>query len=343
MGHDLIHHDAQAPTCTEIGWEAYDTCSRCDYTTYEELDALGHDLIHHDAQAPSCTEIGWEAYDTCSRCDYTTYAGLDALGHVWEVQDYVWSEDFTTCTATAVCARDGSHVQTETVNAVFVLTKPSTFESTGTGYYAAAFENELFETQTQEVIVPEVACAGGETCPSGHFTDLPPITSYAHIPIDWAVVNRITGGTSPTTFGPEQSCTRAQFVMFLWCVMGRPEPAAENNPFRDVKPSDYFYKAVLWAVENGITAGTSADTFSPKMAVTRAQVVTFIWHNEGDQTASRTENPFEDVRDSDYFHDAVLWAVENGITAGTSATTFSPSAICTRAQCMTFLYRKFGQ
>ena len=110
-----------------------------------------------------------------------------------------------------------------------------------------------------------------------------------------------------------------------------------------MKPSDCFYKAVLWAVENGITAGTSADTFSPKMAVTRAQVVTFIWHNEGDQTASRTENPFEDVRDSDYFHDAVLWAVENGITAGTSATTFSPSAICTRAQCMTFLYRKFGQ
>ncbi len=342
LGHDLIHHDAQAPSCTEIGWAKYDTCSRCDYTTYVELEALGHDLIHHDAQAPSCTEIGWEAYDTCSRCDYTTYAGLDALGHVWEVQDYVWSEDFTTCTATAVCARDGSHIQTETVNAVFVLTKPSTFESTGTGYYAAAFENELFEAQTQEVIVPEVACAGGEDCPSGHFTDLPPITSYAHIPIDWAVVNRITGGTSPTTFGPEQSCTRAQFVMFLWCVMGRPEPAAESNPFKDVKPSDYFYKAVLWAVENGITAGTSADTFSPKMVVTRAQVVTFIWHNEGDQTAAQTENLFEDVRAGDYYHDAVLWAVERGVTAGTSATTFSPSAICTRAQCMTFLYRVYG-
>ncbi|MGI5875112.1 MAG: hypothetical protein ACOX8R_10745 [Bacillota bacterium] len=81
LGHDLIHHDAQAATCTEVGWEAYDTCSRCDYTTYKEIPALGHDLIHHDAQAATCTEIGWEAYDTCSRCDYTTYKEIPALGH----------------------------------------------------------------------------------------------------------------------------------------------------------------------------------------------------------------------------------------------------------------------
>ena len=81
FAHELIHHDAKAPTCTEIGWDAYDTCSRCDYTTYAELPALSHDLIHHDAKAPTCTESGWNAYDTCSRCDYTTYAELPALGH----------------------------------------------------------------------------------------------------------------------------------------------------------------------------------------------------------------------------------------------------------------------
>ena len=79
--HDLIHHDAQAPTCTQIGWDAYDTCSRCDYTTYAEKPALGHDLIHHDAQAPTCTGVGWDDYDTCSRSDYTTYAEKPALGH----------------------------------------------------------------------------------------------------------------------------------------------------------------------------------------------------------------------------------------------------------------------
>ena len=81
LGHELIHHDAQAPTCTGVGWDTYDTCSRCDYTTYAEKPALGHDLIHHDAQAPTCTEIGWDAYDTCSRCDYTTYVEKEALGH----------------------------------------------------------------------------------------------------------------------------------------------------------------------------------------------------------------------------------------------------------------------
>lgn len=81
IGHDIIHHAAQEPTCTEIGWDAYDTCSRCDYTTYVELEALGHDLKHHAAQAPTCTEIGWDEYDTCSRCDYTTYNELPALGH----------------------------------------------------------------------------------------------------------------------------------------------------------------------------------------------------------------------------------------------------------------------
>lgn len=81
LGHDLIHHDAQAPTCTAIGWDAYNTCSRCDYTTYEEKAALGHDPVHHDAQAPTCTAIGWDAYQTCSRCDYTTYVEKPALGH----------------------------------------------------------------------------------------------------------------------------------------------------------------------------------------------------------------------------------------------------------------------
>ena len=81
LNHDFVHHEAKAPTCTEKGWDAYDTCSRCDYTTYAELSALNHDFVHHEAKAPTCTEIGWDAYKTCSRCDYTTYAELSALNH----------------------------------------------------------------------------------------------------------------------------------------------------------------------------------------------------------------------------------------------------------------------
>ena len=343
LGHDLIHHDAQEPTCTEIGWEAYDTCSRCDYTTYAELPALGHDLVPHDAKAPTCTEIGWEAYDTCSRCDYTTYAEREAIGHAWGEPSYEWSDDYSSVTATAVCANDPSHILSETVQPDFIITQPSTFEQTGSGYYQATFENELFQTQKQELVIPEVACAGGDECPSKHFTDMPPITNYAHIPIDWAFVNHITGGTSATTFSPNATCTRAQFVTFLWRVAGSPEPETAQSPYKDVKAKAWYYKSVLWAVENGITGGTSASTFSPGAICSRAQVVTFLWRYADSPEPTLSENPFEDVKTKAWYCKAVLWAVENGITAGTSETGFSPNGDCTRAQVMTFLYRKFGQ
>ena len=101
LNHDLVNHDAKAPTCTEKGWDAYDTCSRCDYTTYAELPALNHALVHHEAKAPTCTEIGWDAYKTCSRCDYTTYAELPALNH-----------DYQAVTVEPTCETDGYTVFT---------------------------------------------------------------------------------------------------------------------------------------------------------------------------------------------------------------------------------------
>ena len=127
LGHDLVHHGAQAETCTEIGWEEYDTCSRCDYTTYEEIPALGHDLVHHDAQEPTCTEIGWEAYDTCSRCDYTTYEEIPALGHVEVIDDAV----DPTCTETGLT--EGKHCSR--CNAI--LTAQEEVPALGHDYHAA--------------------------------------------------------------------------------------------------------------------------------------------------------------------------------------------------------------
>ena len=119
------------------------------------------------------------------------------------------------------------------------------------------------------------------------------------------------------------------------------ETAGPTSPFTDVATSAYYYDAVLWAVENGVTNGTSATTFSPDMAVSRAQMVTFLWRAAGSPKATGT-NPFADVKTSDYYYDAVLWAVENGITVGTSATTFSPDAPVTRAQAVTFQWRADG-
>lgn len=112
--------------------------------------------------------------------------------------------------------------------------------------------------------------------------------------------------------------------------------------FRDVKQGDYFYDAVQWAVEKGITAGTSANTFSPNASCTRAQMVTFLWRAAGSPASKSTTNPFKDISSSDYYYDAVLWAVENGITTGTGADTFAPNTTVTRGQTVTFLYRAAG-
>ncbi len=165
---------------------------------------------------------------------------------------------------------------------------------------------------------------------------------YYYDPIVWAYQNNITSGTSASAFSPNDDCTRGQIVTFLWRAEGCPEPTSTNNPFADVDSDDYFYKAVLWAVENGITAGATKTTFNPKGACDRAQVVTFMYRAAGSPTVTSQNNPFVDVPNGKYYHDAVLWAVENGITAGISATKFAPNNTCTRGQIVTFLYRGYA-
>lgn len=167
-------------------------------------------------------------------------------------------------------------------------------------------------------------------------------SAYYHDAVLWAVKNGVTGGTSNTAFSPDMTCTRAQMAVFLWRAEGSPEPASTNCPFTDVSKDAYYYKAVLWAVEKGITAGTSTTTFGSDDIVTRGQAVTFLWRAAGKPEAASV-NPFTDVSKDVYFYDAVLWAVEQGITNGTSATSFSPSNSCTRAQIVTFLYRYAGE
>ncbi|MGM9553117.1 MAG: leucine-rich repeat protein [Faecousia sp.] len=170
------------------------------------------------------------------------------------------------------------------------------------------------------------------------FKDVPANEYYADA-VRWAVSNNVTSGTSATTFSPNANCTRAQVVTFLWRAAGSPNPKSSHNPFKDVKSGAYYYKAVLWAVENKITSGTSSTTFSPDESCTRAQVVTFLWRYEGTPTPKNSGNPFRDVKSGSYYYTAVLWAVENKVTSGTSSTTFSPNDTCTRAQVVTFLYR----
>ena len=182
-------------------------------------------------------------------------------------------------------------------------------------------------------------CDGAGGCPGKNFTDMPAKDNWAHDPIDWAVVYGITKGTSETKFSLDAGCTRAQAVTFLWRAVGCPEPAGTSSPFTDVKEDDYFFDAVLWAVETGITQGTSATAFSPNFTCTRAQIATFLWRLKGSPDPVSPATKFTDVTTGDYFYRAVLWAADNGITKGTTDTTFSPSGTCTRAQIVAFLYR----
>ncbi len=198
-------------------------------------------------------------------------------------------------------------------------------------YYAFGFDTDADPSLAKRLEVHRVNGASG-------FSDVKSSAFYAD-PVVWAVYMNITSGTGETTFSPGDPCTRAQAVTFLWRAAGSPAPVSEENPFEDVKEGKFYYDAVLWAVEQGITNGTDETHFSPDGACTRGQIVTFLRRSAGSPEPKSELNPFEDVRISSFYHDSVLWAVENGVTNGTDATHFSPDDKCTRGQIVTFLYR----
>lgn len=167
-------------------------------------------------------------------------------------------------------------------------------------------------------------------------------TDYFYDSVKWAVNKGVTTGTSSTTFSPYNPCKRAEIVTFLWRAAGSPEPTTTRNPFRDVNAVTHssYYKAILWASQKGIAAGTSTTTFSPDQVCTRAQIVTFLYRYAG-KPSGYYSNPFKDVSATNEasYYNAILWASGKGITTGSSTTTFSPYASCNRAEAVTFLYR----
>ena len=341
LGHSFGDWTVTTPaTCTEKGVETR-TCARCDDAETREIDALGHDLVEHEAKTPTCTETGWAAYQACSRCDYTTCEELPALGHDYKDgvctrcgekdPDYVPPVDYTALNAAIEEAEK-------------VELNKYTDESAAAFAAALAAAKEALKAEKQDDVdeakaALEAAKAALVEKPVFRFDDVKDESQYYFDPVYWAVDNGITTGATPTTFSPGAGCTRAQVVTFLWRAAGKPEPTKTENPFGDVQPDAYYYKAVLWAVEKGITTGTSATTFRPDQTCTRGQIVTFLWrYNEQPEPKSST-NPFTDVPAGQYYYKAVLWAVEKGVTKGTSADKFSPDSTCTRAQIVTFLYR----
>ena len=205
------------------------------------------------------------------------------------------------------------------------------------GKSIGAVKSYTFENVKKSHTIEVIFMKANGNPQTGVFVDVPE-GSYYEEAVDWAVENGITTGTGNNYFTPDGICTRAQAVTFLWRVAGSPTPKTEAMPFEDVLNGSYYYEAVLWAVENGITVGTSATTFSPELTCSRAHIVTFLWRAANSPSA-KTANPFTDVAADAYYIDAVLWAVKHKITIGTTLSTFSPDEGCTRAQIVTFLYR----
>ena len=177
----------------------------------------------------------------------------------------------------------------------------------------------------------------GPLYPLDHtFIDVKPGEFY-ELPVCWALYKGITSGIDAYHFGPNDVCLRSQVVSFLWRAAGRPVVEAEN-PFVDVKPTDYYYNAVLWAVEEGIVYGIDPTHFAPNDTCNRSQVVTFLWRAAGTPIV-QAENPFTDVKPTDYYYNAILWAAKNSVTSGITPSTFEPYQTCNRSQVVTFLYR----
>ena len=184
---------------------------------------------------------------------------------------------------------------------------------------------------------PSVMPSEPEEDPLPQFTDVPADQFYT-APVAWAVDMGITKGETETEFRPDKDCTRGQVMTFIWRANGCPEPKSMNHSFTDLDPNKFYYKAVIWAVEQGITTGKTATTFEPNATCTRSQVVTFLWRAAG-KPAPVSANSFPDVGTDAYYYQAVLWAVEQGITNGFKDGTFGPTKFCNRGQIVTFLYR----
>ena len=274
---------------------------------YRDLSNHKHDLQFQYSIAPDCRNWGMEIWK-CSGCAYTEERNPVApLDHDWQ---------YTHSTA-------------------------PTCTDYGLNYYACTYCGESYCAAEIDVLGHDWDGTVCLRCGDTRMTPFDDVaeSSFYETPVAWAVENGITNGISASQFGANNTCNRAQVVTFLWRAAGCPEPTSMENPFTDVLVGSFYEKPVLWAVETGVTNGTSATTFGPNDPCNRASVVTFLWRAAGKPAASGSGTPFADVPANSWYAEPVRWALDNGITNGISATEFGVGSICNRAQVVTFLYR----
>lgn len=327
LGHDY-ETTRKEPTCTTSG-EKVEVCSRCGDRKVETLGATGHNYTKTVVD-PTCTSIGYTVY-TCQNCgDSYQTDEQSKLPH-----DYRRGIVRPTCTEKGcteyVCLSCGDRYETDPVPALGhsygagVATQYASSQQTGTTTYTC----ERCGSEKRET-VPKL---------KNPFSDVK-AGRYYYESVLWAANYDITKGITATTFEPDTTCTRAQVVTFLWRAAGAPSAINRTCGFTDVKKGTFYYEAMLWAVEQGITNGVTADTFCPEEPCSRDQVVTFLWRAAGEPGVSQRTHSFTDVKEGKFYYEAMLWAAEQGITIGDNSTTiFNPEGECTRGQVVTFLCR----
>ena len=288
----------------------------------------GHTWNEGEVQAEAtCEEAGSMLY-TCTVCGETKEEEIPANGHACALVEET----------PATCTEDGNIAYLRCGSCGKLFSKEA-YEET----------EELVELSAEDVVIPAaghqfedgecIICEEEDPdyVPPMPFDDVTDGAFYVDT-VAWAVKNEITNGITETTFSPDSICTRAQVVTFLWRANGEPEPQSDECQFEDVSKDAFYYKAMLWAVESGITNGISEKQFAPNSFCSRGQIVTFLYRAYGAPEVT-SRRPFRDVAPENFFCAPVIWAVENGITLGTTDVTFSPNDSCTRAQAVTFLYR----
>lgn len=329
QGHNYTYTVTKTPTATRCG-EVHEKCTRCSAAFDLELPALDteHYVVKNTVD-PTCAEAGSGIYTWRIRIygDISFEAAVPKLPHVTRDSDRAPG-----------CLERGCKEHTCIICGH--VSRSSFTPALGHDWQAEMNEDTTW-TYTCKRCGSSYTGLLSATVNPMPFKDVKP-TSWCYSTVLWATEKGITSGTTPTTFAPNQVCNRAAVVTFLWRAAGAPEPVSTVNPFKDVKTSSYYYKAVLWAVEQNIAKGISETAFGPNNECTRGQVVTFLYRAAGEQYVKNKVNPFTDVSRYSSCYMPILWAVEAEVTKGVTPTTFEPDAPCTRAQIVTFLYNYFA-
>ena len=315
------------PTCTKQGYTTH--ICHCGVSYIDSyVPTLGHTEVVDKAVDATCTAIGLTEGKHCSVCNEVLVAQtvVPAKGHSY-------SENVTasTCTeqgfTTHICACGDSYTDT------YTDALGHDFGDWVTVKEPSYLENGLKERRCSRCDVFE-----SEEIPNNPFTDVGDGNRFKTA-ILWAYYNDITKGKTATTFEPNTTVNRAQAVTFLWRAAGSPEPELTENPFTDVGEGAYYYKAVMWAVENKITSGTTTSTFSPDKLCTRGHIAMFLYNYAGKPDVALQDDRFEDVTSNNRYYKAVMWAIQEEITSGKTENSFGLHQECTRAHVVTFLYK----